>query len=88
MMSDNNYTPEQLEKMLSGIDAEIAKSNKRIAHHWATLFTPPKADTKVQHWINQAERAVAVYDGFMLMYKLFNRFSFLKSTFKRKKQKQ
>ena len=35
---------------------------------------PPPADTKVQQWVNSAERVVAVYNGVMMGYKLLRRF--------------
>ncbi len=75
---------ETLQKERQQIDAELRKSRRSIGQHWNVLFAPPKADTNVQQWVNQAERAVAVYDGFMLMYKLFKRFPSFKAKFKRK----
>lgn len=77
---------EQLLLRKKGLEAQLEKSRQSIAKKWDILSTPPKADTKVQHWVNQAEKAVAVYDGFMLMYKLFNRYGRIKKVFKKRKQ--
>lgn len=81
------YTLAYLEKRQQALQQQMNASRQRIAHTWSQLFEPPKADTKVQRWVNQAERAVAVYDGFMMMYKLFHRFSVVKGAFKKKKNK-
>ncbi len=75
---------ETLQKERQSVDEELRKSRRSIGQHWNVLFAPPQADTKVQQWVNQTERAVAVYDGFMLMYKLINRFSWFKRKSKRK----
>ncbi len=75
---------ETLQKERQRIDAELSKSRRSIGEKWNVLFAPPKADTKVQRWVSQAEKAVAVYDGFMLMYKLFKRFPAFKAKFRRK----
>lgn len=80
------YTLEYLEKRQQALQQQMQSSRQRISYTWRQLFEPPKADTKVQRWVNQAERAVAVYDGFMMMYKLFHRFSVVKGVFKKKKK--
>lgn len=82
-----NSTMRELEERRQALKDELNKSRHRIAQQWNVLFTPPQADTKVQHWVNQAERAVAVYDGFMMMYKLGRRFQHISHLFKRKKGK-
>ena len=87
-MKQNSSTLEQLEKRQEILRKEMNKSRQIIANKWERLFTPPEADTKVQHWVNQAERAVAVYDGFMMMYKLGQRFNSISKLFRcRKKRK-
>lgn len=80
------YTLEYLEKRQQALQQQMQSSRQRISYTWRQLFEPPQADTKVQRWVNQAERAVAVYDGFMMMYKLFHRFSVVKGVFKKKKK--
>ena len=81
------YSQETLQKRHNEINQEIQLSKKRISKHWQSLTTPTTADTQVQHWVNQAEKALAVYDGFMLMYKLAHRFSAFSGLFKRKSKK-
>ena len=54
----------------------------------ARALNSSKADTKVQHWVNQAERAVAVYDGFMMMYKLGQRFNSVLKLFRQRKKRK
>lgn len=88
-MKDNNIsTLEVLEQRRAALQQEIRKSRQIIANRWERIFTPPEADTKVQHWVNQAERAVAIYDGFMMMYKLGQRFNSFSRLFKRKKKRK
>ena len=53
---------------------ELTQTSESIRDHWHALMDPPPADTKVQQWVNSAERAVAVYDGLMMGYKLLRRF--------------
>ncbi len=67
------------------LETQLKNSHQTIAKNWEALSTPPRANTKVQHWMYQAEKAVAVYDGFMLMYKLFNRYGKMKQIFKKRK---
>ena len=85
-MKENYYTLDSLTKKQQQLRKEMSMSHQRISNTWSQLFTPPEADTKVQRWVNQAERAVAVYDGFMMMYILFNRFSIIKSAFKKNRR--
>lgn len=73
-MKENYYTLESLSQKQQRLRKEIKMSQQRISATWSQLTTPPEANTKMQHWVNQAERAVAVYDGFMMMYKLIHRF--------------
>lgn len=86
-MTNENTVPadEQLLICKHELEAQLKKSRQSIAKKWDVLFTPPQAQTKVQHWVNQAEKAMAVYDGFMLMYKLFNRYGKVKKLFKKRK---
>lgn len=82
------YTQETLQAKRNSIQKELQQSKSIIAHHWQQLATPTKADTQVQQWVNQAEKVFAVYDGFMLMYKLAHRFNAFTNIFKRKSQKK
>lgn len=86
MMSQEQNTIEQLLQRKEYLKKEIHKSGSRIANDWKMLFTPPAENSKVQHWVNQAERAFAVYDGFMMMYKLSKRFGTFAQLFKKKKK--
>ena len=87
-MKQNSSTLEQLEKRQEVLRKEMNKSRQTISYKWECLFTPPKADTKVQHWVNQAERAVAVYDGFMMMYKLGQRFNSVLKLFRQREKRK
>ncbi len=64
---------ERLRARREQLQKETAQGAAEIRRHWEALFTPPPADTKVQRWVSQAERAVAVYDGVMTGYKLMKR---------------
>lgn len=72
--SSTRFTPELFEQRITALHGQLEASRASIATHWQTLFAP--ADTsgsKVQQFVNQAERAVAIYDGVMLGYKLLHR---------------
>lgn len=74
--SSTRFTPEMFEKRMTELHGQLEVSRASIASHWQSLFSP--ADTsgsKVQQFVNQAERAVAIYDGVMLGYKLLHRWS-------------
>lgn len=83
-MNNTYYTQEALQQRREKINKQLLQSKKNISHHWQSLTSPTKADTQVQQWVNQAEKAVAIYDGFMLMYKLMHRFNSISNLFKRK----
>ena len=75
-MKQNCYTPELLQKRLQTLHARLDENKAAIAEQWHTLFAPPaESDGKLQYWMSQADRAVAVYDGVMLGYKLLKRFN-------------
>ncbi|MGM9687669.1 MAG: hypothetical protein ACI3YD_01335 [Alloprevotella sp.] len=75
-MKQNCYTPELLQKKLQTLHARLDENKASIAEQWHTLFAPPaESGSKLQHWMNQADRAIAVYDGVMLGYKLLRRFN-------------
>lgn len=72
--SSTRYTPELFAKRMAELHEQLDSNRSAIASHWQTLFAP--ADTsgsKVQQFVHQAERAVAIYDGVMLGYKLLHR---------------
>ena len=74
--TSTRFTPELFEQRITALHGQLEASRASIATHWQTLFAP--ADTsgsKVQQFVNQAERAVAIYDGVMLGYKLLKRFN-------------
>lgn len=83
-----NNTIQLLEERQLQIKSEIKKSSQTIAYKWQELFSPPQADTKVQQWVVQAERALAIYDGFMMMYKLGQRFNKITHLFKKKRKRK
>ncbi len=75
-MKQNCYTPELLQKRLQTLHARLDENKAAIAEQWHTLFAPPaESGGKLQYWMSQADRAVAVYDGVMLGYKLLKRFN-------------
>lgn len=84
-MTREAYTIESLDKRKRELDKRISQCEESISLKWHTLFAPPEVDTKMQRWVNHVERAVAVYDGFMMMYKLAHRFGKIKSLLRKKK---
>lgn len=84
MKQPNTYTIESLQQRRNQLQKQLNNSKEVITDQWIKLFAPPQAETKVQMWVNQAERAYAIYDGVMLGYKLFKRFNMFTSLFRRK----
>lgn len=87
-MTLKKYSIESLQLEKDSLKKQLEKSKTNISLHWSTLFSPPKSDSKVQIWVNQAERAYAIYDGVMLGYKLFRRFNTFVSIFSKKKKRK
>lgn len=87
-MTDKKYSIESLQQEKSSLREQLETNKANISLHWTTLFNPPQSDSKVQNWVNQAERVYAIYDGVMLGYKLFRRFNSFVGIFHRKKRKR
>lgn len=87
-MTDKKYSIESLQQEKSSLKKQLKTNKVNISLHWTTLFNPPQSDSKVQNWVNQAERVYAIYDGVMLGYKLFRRFNSFVGIFHRKKRKR
>lgn len=84
MKQPATYTIESLQQRRSQLQKQLNNSKEVITDQWIKLFAPPQAETKVQMWVNQAERAYAIYDGVMLGYKLIRKFNMFASLFHRK----
>ena len=66
MKQPATYTIESLQQRRNQLQKQLNNSKEVITDQWIKLFAPPQAETKVQMWVNQAERAYAIYDGVML----------------------
>ena len=74
--SSTRFTPELFEQRITALHGQLEASRASIATHWQTLSGPAATSgSKVQQFGSQAERAVAIYDGVMLGYKLLHRWS-------------
>lgn len=87
-MPKTYYTLASMLAERKALGKKLNKSKTNIAADWDSLFTPPKADNKVQLWVNQAERILAMYDGIMLGYKLIQRIAGRFSPFRKRKKKK
>ena len=88
MTETTKYTVELLQQERAKIRKQLEANKTAIVNHWASLVTPAPADTKVQMWVNQAEKAYAIYDGVMLGYKLFRKFNHFVGIFGKKSEKE
>ncbi len=88
MTETTKYTVESLQQERAKIRKQLEANKTAIVNHWASLVTPAPADTKVQMWVNQAEKAYAIYDGVMLGYKLFRKFNHFVGIFGKKQKKE
>ena len=87
-MKPTNDKMTQLAQRQKQLKEEMDECKGRMHDAWRTLFAPPVAETRVQHWVNQAERVVAVYDGVMLGYKLCRRLNLIAGWLKPKNKKR
>lgn len=87
-MKPTNEKMNQLAQRQKQLKEEMDECKGRMHDAWQTLFAPPVAETRVQHWVNQAERVVAVYDGVMLGYKLCRRLNLIAGWLKPKNKKR
>lgn len=82
-----HYTPESLQEESRRLHEELKLCSASIGRKWIALTTPPAAQGKVQMWVEQAEKAVALYDGAMTGYKLFKALSRWRPKWSRKSRK-
>ena len=73
-MTDNHYTIDEINAMKESLALELQDKEKKISTMSKMLFSPPNSENKVQHWMNQAEKAMAIYDGAVLGFKLLSNF--------------
>lgn len=86
MNNGNTYTHERLQREKQQLQKEILRSKKAISRHWNNLTATPPETSKLQGWVNQAEKAFVVYDGVMTGYKLLRRFNRFTSIFHKKRK--
>lgn len=82
MAIERIYTLEEIKAERQMAYSRLKKSKLRVSGHFNSLFSPPEAVNKMQHWANSIERAIVVYDGVMTGYKLFRTF---RGVFRKKK---
>lgn len=83
-----SYTIESLREESKRLHSELDKCGASIGRKWTDLTTPTAAQGKVQMWVGQAEKAIALYDGIMTGYKLFKALSRWRPKWGRKTRKQ
>lgn len=88
MTNTKKYTIESLQQEKLKVRKQLNANKTAILNHWTSLVSPTPTDSKVQMWVNQAEKAYAIYDGVMLGYKLFRRFNSFVSIFGKKRKKK
>lgn len=85
-MTKDIYSSTSLAERQQKIEKRLAAKRNEISQQWDMLVAPPKSSSNMQQLLNQAERAVAIYDGVMTGYKIIKRFnSFFKRTKRNKK---
>lgn len=82
-MIRHTYTLSEIEIRRSQTEKALRQMELRIKEKTNRLLAPPPAANKMQEWINNAERAYAVYDGVMTGYKLLKK---LKRVFRRNRK--
>jgi len=83
MATKRVFTLEEIKAERQKTYSALKKNKLRVNGHFNSLFNPPEAVNKMQHWANGIERAIVVYDGVMTGYKLFRTF---RGVFRRKKR--
>lgn len=73
-MSKQKYTLEAIDARRDTLAEEATKQEKQIREDVESLFAPPVSETKIQSWAAQTEKALAIYDGVMLGWKIFRQF--------------
>ncbi len=85
-MTQGTYTLLTIEAEKARIRKEMDALKGRMKERTEELFAAPPADTKMQRIMNSAERALAVWDGVWMGYKLIKAFGiFLPGKYKRRK---
>lgn len=73
-MMKRPFTLAEIERQRLLVDKGRRELEAGIKEDVAHLFAPMPSGSKLQSWINNAERAIAVYDGVMLGFKFFRQF--------------
>lgn len=76
-MSKQKYTLEAIDMRRDALAEEASKQEKHIREDVENLFAPPVSETKIKSWMAQTEKALAIYDGVMLGWKIFRQFRHL-----------
>lgn len=85
-MTTRKYSIASLQAEKLNVQKQLDKSKSIISDNWTSLFAPTEADTKMQYFVNQAEKAIFIYDGVMFGYKLIKRLGNIKNIFQRRKR--
>ena len=65
------YSLEELEALRLDLEKESAEVAARMRHTATEMFAPMPSGGKIQSFFNNAERAIAIYYGVRLGFKLF-----------------
>ena len=89
-MSLIDYTPESIDARKEELRQQIKEKQDVLVKKAKELTQPEAAETTSQKWINNFNKAIAIYDGVMMGYKIYRgvrAFSFLPWK-KRKKRRR
>lgn len=84
-MNKQKYTLETIDARREALAEEAVKQEKRIRDGVENLFAPPASETRLQSWMAQTEKALAIYDGIMLGWKIFRQFRHLMPSRRRRR---
>ena len=75
MRTATPLTLEDIRARRNQVDSEAKKQKKKLRRQWDELIAPPPTADRLSLWLNRAESAASIYDGFRTGYKLLRRFT-------------
>ena len=87
-MEQEQYDLVQLYERRSKVNAQLIELEAKIRKESTQLFSKSSPKGKPATFMTQFERALAIYDGVMIGYKLYRRFSGVLKFFRKKKNKR
>lgn len=70
-MKQHRFTLEEIDARRAELRQQIRVQQNLLQKKYEQTFQAPVVDTKFQSWMNKADAAFSLFDGFMTGFKIF-----------------